>query len=259
MSSFAQVIPVVGTPNGFLGEPSRTGGGDPMIISAQANASNAANINFGDTVVLLPDTTGGTCKQFADWQTNGGGLAVATATTNASATITPTSLAGISLGMFVFGAGIPAGTYISAISPSAGTATLSKNATATAGAAALTYAVFAGIAVREVKSQLGYPYTPGATQVGQYLPGQQVGILVRGTITVKVTVGAPVRTGPAYLRAIVNGGIPAGLLGDLEANPDGNNNILLAGIPTIADANFKTGNLDSNNLTELTFLSRVAA
>jgi len=257
MPSFGQVIPVIGTGNGFLGEPSRTGGGDPFIISKLANASNTANINFGDTVVILPDSTGGTCKQFADWQANGGGLAVISSITISSATVTPSSLAGISPGMFVFGTGISAGTNVLSVNASAGTITISKNATATNASAALAFAIFAGIAVREVKTQLGYPYTPGGSEIGYYAPGQMAGIEVRGSISVKVNVGTPSANGPVYLRAILNGSIPAGLVGDLEANSDTVNNILLA--PSIAEMYFKTGTVDANGITEVTLLSRVAA
>lgn len=257
MSSFGQVIPVIGTGVGFLGEVSRTGGGDPFIISKQANANNGANINFGDAVVILPDSTGGTCKQFADWLANGGGLAVTTNIASASATATPTSLAGISVGMLVRGTGIPVGTFIININPSAGTITLSQNATATNAAAALTYAVFAGVAVREVKTQLGYPYTPpGSTEIGYYAPGNMVGILVSGAITVKLPYGTPVSDGPAYLRVVANGN---GAVGDFNATSDTTNSILLASVPAVADAYFKTGLKDSNNLCELVFTTRVAA
>jgi hypothetical protein len=258
MSSFGQVIPVIGTNMGFLGEVSRTGGGDPFIVSKMANAANAANISFGDAVVMIPDATGGTCKQFADFVANGGGLAVVTATAT-SVTLTPVSFAGLAVGMLVQGAGIPAGTYITAVNYAAGTLTISKAATATAGAAALTYALFAGWAVREVKTNLGYPYSPNAGGVvGVYRPGDWVGILVRGAITLKVLVGAPLAGGPVYIRSILNGAIPAGVVGGLEAAPDGVNNQLLASMPPIAEAYFKTGTMDANGLTEVSVLSRIS-
>ena len=266
MSSFGQVIPVLGTAMGFLGEVTRTGGGDPFIISKQANTSNASNISFGDAVVILPDSTGGTCKQFADWQANGGGLAVVGATgTNTTFTPTSASLAGISNGMLIFGSGIPAGTFVSSVNYAAGTITMSKAATSTVNPVTLYFAKFAGFAVREVKSMLAYnPQSGGviaSNSIGYYVAGQYVGILVRGGILVSVNVGTPVAEGPAYLRAIVNGGIPAGKLGDIEANADGVNNLLLPSIPGIAAAHFKTGATDtaSTGLYELTLLNRVAA
>jgi hypothetical protein len=256
MGAFGQVIPVIGTGNGFLGEVSRSGGGDPFIISRQSNVNNAANISFGDAVVLLPDSTGGTCKQFADWIANGGGLVVA-CTTNSNTTVTPTSLAGISAGMLVKGTGIPVGAYVTAVNPITGNITISQAATSS-GTPNLSFVVFGGIAVREVVTELGYPYTPAATEVGYYAPGKMVGLLVRGSITIKVPVGTPVADGPAYLRTILNGSIPAGLVGSFEANSDTVNSLLLSNIPQV-QAFFKTGTLDANDLCELTLLSRVAA
>jgi hypothetical protein len=266
MSSFGQVVPILGTAMGFLGEVTRTGGGDPFIISKQANVNNAANINFGDAVVILPDSTGGTCKAFADWQANGGGLAVV-GVTGSNTTFTPSaaSCAGISNGMLIFGSGIPAGTFVSAVNYAAGTITMSKAATSSLNTVTLYFAKFAGFAVREVKSMTAYVPTAGGAipgnTIGNYLPGQYTGILVRGGILVKVPVGTPVSNGPAYLRAILNGGIAAGLLGSIEANADGVNNLLLANIPGIASAFFKTGATDaaSTGLYELILENRHAA
>lgn len=257
-TSFGQVIPVVGTPLGFLGEITRAGGGDPFVISKEANAANAANISFGDPVVILPDSAGGTVKQFADWQANGGGLEISSGTAS-STTVTPTTLNGLSNGMLVFGSGIPAGTYITSVNFATGTITISKAATATA-TVNLFFAKFAGIAAREVRTNLAYPYgTPGSTQVGYYPPASYVSILVRGGIIVQIPVGTPVAEGPAYLRTILNGSVPAGLVGSLEANSDTTNSILLASLPSIASAFFKNGVVDANNLCELTLLNRVAA
>lgn len=253
MSSFGTFIPVIGLNNGYPGQVSRTGGGNPFIVAKLANVNNANNINFGDPVMILPDSAGGTLRQAADFFTNGGGLAITTNIANTSTTATPTTLAGLYPGMFVMGTGIPVGTFIVSISQSAGTITLSKAATATNSTAALTYATFGGIAVREVKTQLGYPVPPGTSQIGYYAPGQMCEALVAGSIMAKINVGTPVQSGSVYLRAIVNGSIPAGLLGDLEAAPDGVNNILLPNVT------FKTGTLDANNVAELTLLVRVAA
>lgn len=267
MGAFGQVIPVVGTPFGFVGEPSRSGGGDPFITVRQANVLNANNINFGDFVVLLPDATGGTVKQFQDWQANGG-LPAASYNqnvnfNNASPIITPANIAGLALGMFAFSSGnIPAGTYITAINPVNGQVTLSKTPTGSNNASApFQFAMFLGVAVREVKTMLAYTITPGSpipanASIGSYAPGQYVGILSRGSISVKNLVGAPVAGGPVYMRAILNGGIPAGLVGDVEANNDGNNNILLAGNPAIAEAFFKNGVVDANNVTEIVLTIR---
>lgn len=253
MSTFGTFIPVIGLNNGYPGQVSRTGGGNPFIVAKLANANNVNNISFGDPVFILPDSAGGTLRQAADYFTNGGGLAVTTNIANASPTATPSSLAGLAPGMFVMGTGIAVGTFIVSINPAAGTITLSKNATATNASAALTYATFGGIAVREVKTQTTFPLPAGTSQIGSYLPGQMAEALVAGSIMAKINVGTPVQSGSVYIRAIVNGGIPAGLLGDLEAAPDGVNNILLPNVT------FKTGTIDANNVAELTLLVRVAA
>jgi hypothetical protein len=259
MSSFGQVIPVIGTGFGFIGEVSRTGGGDPFIISRQSNAANLQNINFGDAVVFLPDSTGGTCKQFADWVATGGGLAIVTGTAT-SVTATPVSMAGLSVGMMVSGPGVPAGTFITSVNYAAGTITLSKATTTTVGANPLTYGIFAGWATRETKTNLAYPYNPNAGGViGAYRPGEWVGVLVRGSMTLKVNVGVPVAGGPVYLRTILNGAIPNGLVGGIEAAPDGVNNILLNSVPPVAQAFFKTGAVGAGGETEVTVLSRIAA
>ena len=103
--------------------------------------------------------------------------------------------------------------------------------------------------------------TPMVLAIAEHLlaEGKNVGILTRGAITVQVNVGAPVAEGPAYLRCIANGGIPAGKVGGIESNNDGNNSILLANVPSVGDAYFKNGVLDSNNLCELVLTSRSAA
>ncbi len=252
-----QVVPVVGTLQGFPGVPSRTGGGNPLIVAKQSNAANAANINFGDAVVVMPDATGGTYKQLADWIANGGGYSVST-TTASSTTLTPASLSGLSVGMLVQGAGIAAGTYITAINWSAGTCTISKAATASA-TVTLYYALFGGVAVREVLSTLGYPYNPATLLTGYYAPGQYVGALVQGGVTVKVPVGTPETGFPVFFRAILNTGTYAnGVVGDFESQSDTVNNIYLGKGSSIAEAYFKTGVIDTNDICEITFLTRCA-
>jgi hypothetical protein len=260
MGAFGQVIPVIGTLNGFLGEVSRTGGGDPFISTRLANVANAANINFGDVVVLLPDTAGGTVKQYADWVANPAGFAI-TAATASSTTVTPVAaaMAQMSVGMAISGPGIPAGTFITAVG--ATTITISKAATTTNGAAALFVSFVYGIAVREVKTMLTYNPTAGGTSgslIGSYTPGSYVGVLLRGSIVVACNVGTPFAGGQAFLRSIFNGGIPAGVVGGLEANIDGTNTQALNAVNGVADAYWKNGAIDANKLSELTFLSRMA-
>ena len=255
-SSFGAVIPVTGLNNGFLGQVSRTNAGEPCIVARLANINNNADIKFGDTVVLLPDSDNGTYRQMADFLANGGETAQGTGNTNSNATLNGLSAGfvnGLSVGMFLFGAGIPAGTQIKSIE-SATSLTLSQNATATATGVSVYVAIFAGIAGREVKTQLSYPYTPGDAQIGSYAPGQMCEVMVgRGSITVAVPVGTPFSNSQVYLRIAANGGVPAGVVGDLEAAPDGANTIPLSGVV------FKTGSLDANGVAEITFLTRILA
>lgn len=256
MGAFGAVIPVTGLNLGFLGQVSRTNSGDPVIVARQANSGNLNNIAFGDAVVLLPDSAGGTYRQMADFLTNGGAVPFGTVSTHTNTTIDTFSagLAGLSVGMLVSGAGIAPGSYITAIT--ATTITLSQATTATANTVNLYIATFAGIAIREVKTQLTYPITPGASLIGNYLPGQLCEVLERGSVTVKIPVGTPITNGSVYLRTVLNGAIPAGLLGDLEAAPDGTNTIVLAPSHPVV---FRTGVLDGNNVAEITLLNRVAA
>lgn len=80
---------------------------------------------------------------------------------------------------------------------------------------------FAGIAVREVQTQLAYPYgagiVPGALQVGYYAPGQMADCLERGSATVLISVAnSPVSGAPLYTRVVANTAVSAGSIGDWE-------------------------------------------
>jgi hypothetical protein len=85
-----------------------------------------------------------------------------------------------------------------------------------------------------------------------------VGVLLRGSISVLCNVGTPFAAGPAYLRSILNGGIPAGFVGGIEANADGVNSGIINGINGLPDAYFKNGVIDANKIVELTFINRMA-
>lgn len=80
---------------------------------------------------------------------------------------------------------------------------------------------FAGMAVREVKSEITYPVNqaPGVSVVGYYQPGAMAEVLERGSGTVQLAVGAPNTQDPVYTRAVLNGAIAAGTIGDWETNP----------------------------------------
>jgi hypothetical protein len=267
MGAFGAVIPVTGLNNGFLGQVSRTGAGEPLIVARLANASNKNNIVFGDPVVLQQDSTGGTYTQVKDFITNNSGLVTPT-----RAPIVP----------------------VTNVLP------------------------FAGFAVREVKTYLGYPLPPGTSQVGYYAAGQMCEVLERGSICVSIPLGGTAyANGQVYLRILVDSG-SAGTLGDLEASADValattmtasaigtsltvasytnvangqyvsglgiapgtfvtnvntntitiNQNtvgIIAAGTPVtfsytipLPDVVFRTGVIDSNNVAEVTIINRVA-
>jgi hypothetical protein len=124
-----------------------------------------------------------------------------------------------------------------------------------AGGGTMTPALFAGIAYREIKTQLTFPYTPGAAEIGSYLPGEMSEILERGSVVVPLLVGTPASQGNVYLRIALNGGIPAGVVGGIEAAADGANTINLGTVGVV----FRTGVVDANGNVEITLRSRNAA
>ena len=89
----------------------------------------------------------------------------------------------------------------------------------------LVYAGFAGIAVREVKTQLTYPagVVPGVQQVGYFAPSQMADILELGSIVVPIThgSGSAVAGGPVYIRLATNASLTATSIGDLEGAQEG--------------------------------------
>ncbi|EKQ56276.1 MULTISPECIES: hypothetical protein [unclassified Clostridium] len=109
-----------------------------------------------------------------------------------------------------------------------------------------TAATFAGIAVREVKQATDY-----YAGCGSYLPGEIMDVIERGSVTVKCNAGTPTSGGKVYVRTAVNTSIPTGVVGQFEAEADGTNTV------EITNARWKTGKKDSNNVAELTILTRV--
>jgi hypothetical protein len=160
--SFGQVINPTGPNNGFQGAVSRFG---ERVIAAREFipylASN--NLSFGDPAVIIPNvgSGGGAYDSVADFVAN--------------------SAANIGL--------------------------VAK--------------YFAGMAVREVKTQLTYPagQAPGIQQVGYYANLQMSEVLERGSGTILLSVGAPLAEDQVYTRVVANAAVPAGLVGDWETNP----------------------------------------
>ena len=129
--------------------------------------------------------------------------------------------------------------------------TFTDIATFIAAGGTFTAAKFAGIVLREVKQQTGSYLTQGT--VGFYGPGQPADVLQRGSAVVTCLVGTPTAGGAVYMRTVLNGAIPAGIVGGYEAAADGTNSVLLT------NCQWSTGVKDANNVAELTILNRIAA
>jgi hypothetical protein len=110
---------------------------------------------------------------------------------------------------------------------------------------------FAGVAVREVKTNLTYPTTN--PPLGNYAQGTWADVLERGSIIVQCNYGTPAPGGIVYLRTALNGAIPAGVIGGFEATADGGNSF------QITNAEWTTGIKDSNNNCEITMRIRNSA
>lgn len=110
-----------------------------------------------------------------------------------------------------------------------------------------TAAQFAGVGIREVKQTADY-YSPA----GSYKPGESADAIVRGAVCVVCNVGTPTAWGNVYVRTVLNGAIPAGVVGGFEATADGTNTILLT------NAKFNTGNMDVNKVVEIIITTRNA-
>jgi hypothetical protein len=111
---------------------------------------------------------------------------------------------------------------------------------------------FAGMAVREVKTQLTYQGsssygagTPGVQSVGSYANLQMAEVLERGAGTILLSVGAPAAGAQVYTRAVLNTAVSAGLVGDWETNPVATDLFTLNGITAAAAA--------ATSLTGITF------
>jgi hypothetical protein len=94
---------------------------------------------------------------------------------------------------------------------------------------------FAGMAVREVQTQLAYPagQTPGVLQVGYYPNGAMADVLERGSATVILTVGVPSAEAQVYTRVVQNAAVTAPN-GDWETNPAASDLFTLTGVTGVA-------------------------
>jgi hypothetical protein len=120
------------------------------------------------------------------------------------------------------------------------------------GSAATALSNFAGFAVREVKTQLGYPPTYGAQSIGYYQPGELAEVCELGAVLVPLAAGTPQANQQAYIRVVSNPAIST-VIGGVEAAADGVNTIAVSGLV------FKTGDVDANNMVEVIMIVRHAA
>lgn len=114
---------------------------------------------------------------------------------------------------------------------------------------------FAGFAVREVMTQIA-TYTPAqplTPLIQTYTPGQQCDVLVRGTMTIKVTdpqAGGYKANQSVFLRISTNGSFPTAAVGDVETIADGAHTIQLTNVF------MTTGVADANSVVEVTIIGR---
>lgn len=104
---------------------------------------------------------------------------------------------------------------------------------------------FAGVAVREIKQATDY-YAAS----GEYLPNEVCDVLNRGSVTVLCNNGTPTAGGKVYIRIKENVAVPNGVIGQFEAEADGANTV------EIPNLKWTTGKKDSNNVAEVTVLTR---
>jgi len=121
---------------------------------------------------------------------------------------------------------------------------------------------FAGIAVRNVKTNLNYgtlgnigsanPY------VGSFAQGAMAGILERGSVPVTINNGTPVSQNPVFVRTALNGAIPAGVVGGFEAVADGTIAAVLTGTGNGTATQVAIGADAENEAYTVTFTSGTA-
>jgi hypothetical protein len=121
---------------------------------------------------------------------------------------------------------------------------------------------FAGVAVRNVKTNLTYgtlgnigsanPY------IGSFAQGQIAGIFERGSITVTINNGTPITQNPVFVRTALNGAIPAGVVGGFEAVADGTIAAVLTGTGNGTATQLAIGAAAEDEVYTVTFTSGTA-
>jgi hypothetical protein len=109
-----------------------------------------------------------------------------------------------------------------------------------------------GIAVADTTTNGVFPLAGGQNLAGGYYPpGALADVLTVGTINVAVNNGTPTGAGgPVYIRKILNGAIPAGVVGGFEAVADSTNTVVMTNMV------WKTGILSTDGTAQVTILTR---
>jgi len=106
--------------------------------------------------------------------------------------------------------------------------------------------MFVGIVARQIRQPALFR---DQTHI-QFDEGDSVPVLSHGAVTVVCQNGTPTAGGPAYIRIALNAAFPNAVVGGFEAAADGANTL------EAPNARWTTGYKDSNNVAELTLLTR---
>ena len=134
--------------------------------------------------------------------------------------------------------------------------TYSSVKTFIAAAGTITAATPLGIAVSNVNINIAYNAAGNnnlLTPSGVYLPGSIMDGLVQGTVNVSCNNGTPTAGGTVFIRVALNGAIPNGVVGGLEAIADTTNTVALTNLK------WKTGYLETDLTAQVTILARTIA
>lgn len=107
---------------------------------------------------------------------------------------------------------------------------------------------FVGVAVREVKSATDYLNQ----NVGAYVPGDAVPVLMRGSVNVRCQRSTPSLGGAVYIRTATNDSYPGCVIGGFEAENDEGKTTMLGNCQW-------GGTADANGIAELIVLTRANA
>lgn len=109
-----------------------------------------------------------------------------------------------------------------------------------------TDADIAGVTVREVVQ--ANTYDPQSNS--DYLTGRMCDVMVRGNMVVKCQRGKPAPGQAVYVRVKANSNYDDAVVGGFEATADSTNTV------PVANIEWTTGEMDANNVTEITIKSR---